>query len=832
LFDGAVTSDQTEIGDGLVNFYSQIFLDDEVRRPLLDGLSFSTIDEADCAVLDRPFSEDEVAGVVQNMASDKSPGPDGFSMAFFQSCWDIVKSDVMAVLHEFHAHGHFEKSMNATFIALIPKKPGAMECKDFRPISLVSGIYKIIAKVLANRLRMVLEKLVSSSQNAFIGGRQILDSVLIANESLDSRLKSGIPGVVCKLDLEKAYDHVNWNFLIYMLRRCGFSDRWRRWIFACISSVRFSILVNGSPRGFFHSSRGLRQGDPLSPLLFLLVMEALSRMLAKAVERGFISGFSVGNSVETSVTISHLLFADDTLIMCGADPVQLWHLRGVFIWFQAISGLKVNLSKSELVPVGNVPNVSELASILGCRISAFPLTYLGLPLGATFKRKTIWNSVIERMEKRLAGWKKLYLSKGGRLTLIKSTLSSLPSYYLSLFPLPMEVARRLEKLQRDFLWGGMGDEPKFHLVNWHQICSPIQYGGLGIRSLSIFNKALLGKWLWRYAMESGALWRQVVDSKYGSQWGGWCSNRVSEPHGVGLWKYIRAGWDSFVKYTSFVVGDGSRIKFWHDSWCGDHPLREQFPDLFRLARAPEASVADHLCFNGSIRHWDIAFSRQVHDWELETVAAFMELLYSCSIRQGHLDSLCWRPSSQKTFQVRSYYSALLNPSRISFPWRSVWKAKVPSRVAFFSWTATLGRILTIDNLRKRKVLIIDWCCMCKSNGESVNHLLLHCPLAQELWNLVLSLFGISWVMPRGVEELFACWSGIKGHTDSGAIWKAAPHCLIWCLWRERNSRTFSGEEQSVTKLKFSFLQTLFEWLKASHLVSATTVAEMLDNCSV
>jgi hypothetical protein len=182
----------------------------------------------------------------------------------------------------------------------------------------------------------------------------------------------------------------------------------------------------------------------------------------------------------------------------------------------------------------------------------------------------------------------------------------------------------------------------------------------------------------------------------------------------------------------------------------------------------------------------------------------MELLYSCSIRQGHLDSLCWRPPSQKIFQVRSYYSVLLNPSRISFPWRSVWKAKVPTRVAFFSWTATLGRILTIDNLRKRRVLIIDWCCMCKSDGESVNHLLLHCPLAQDLWNLVFTLFGVSKVMPRGVEDLFACWSGTRGNLAAGAIWKAVPHCLMWCLWRERNSLTFSGEEQSVPMLKFSF----------------------------
>jgi hypothetical protein len=389
-----------------------------------------------------------------------------------------------------------------------------------------------------------------------------------------------------------------------MLRRCGFSATWRRWIFACISSIWFSILVNGSSRGFFHSSRGLRQGDPLSPLLFILIMEALSRMLAKAVDSGLLSGFSIGNSAGNSVTISHLLFADDTLILCGADPLQLRHLWGVFLWFQAISGLKINLSKSELVPVGHVPNVTDLASILGCKVSDFPLTYLGLPLGAIFKRKTIWNSVVERMEKRLAGWKKHYLSKGGRLTLIKSTLSSLPSYYLSLFPLPMDVAHRLEKLQRDFLWGGMGDEHKFHLVNWQQVCSPIQYGGLGIRKLSVFNKALLGKWLWRYAVERGALWRQVVDSKYGSQWGGWCSNQVREPHGVCLWKFIRAGWDSFVSHTSFVVGDGSRIKFWHNSWCGDLPLQVQFPELFRLARAPEATVADHICWIRILSIWN------------------------------------------------------------------------------------------------------------------------------------------------------------------------------------------------------------------------------------
>ena len=193
----------------------------------------------------------------------------------------MVEADVLAVFEEFHEFCAFEKSLNAAFLALIPKKRNASHIRDFRPISLIRCMYKLLAKVLTNKLKTVLENIISKSQNAFGGGRQILDSVLVANKSLDSHIQSGKPGIICKLDIEKAYDHVNWECLLYILERMGFQGKWCRWIKACISSVRFLFLVNGSLAGFFSSSRGLRQGDPLSPLLFLLVMEVLSRMLRK-----------------------------------------------------------------------------------------------------------------------------------------------------------------------------------------------------------------------------------------------------------------------------------------------------------------------------------------------------------------------------------------------------------------------------------------------------------------------------------------------------------------------------------------------------------------------
>jgi hypothetical protein len=340
-----------------------------------------------------------------------------------------------------------------------------LEVKDFRPISLVGGVYKIISKVLANRLKSVVGKIISSSQNAFIGGRQILDSVLIANECLDSQLRSGEAGLLCKLDLEKAYDHVNWDFLLYMLQRCGFGERWRKWIKFCISSVKFSILVNGTPSGFFQSSRGIRQGDPLSPLLFVVVMEALRRILFASMRQGLLSGFSVGLRGNEALVVNHLLFADDTLIFCGAQAKHIRNLRCTFLCFEAVSGLRINLGKFKLVPIGKVEDVESLAYILGCRIGSLPMTYLGMPLGASFNSISICNGVIEKVERRLASWKKLYLFKGGRVTLIHTTLSSIPSYYLSLFPIPVSVAKKLERLQREFLWSGMGDETKFHLVN-------------------------------------------------------------------------------------------------------------------------------------------------------------------------------------------------------------------------------------------------------------------------------------------------------------------------------------------------------------------------------
>jgi hypothetical protein len=390
-------------------------------------------------------------------------------------------------------------------------------------------------------------------------------------------------------------------------------------------------------------------------------MEALNCMISAAVSRGLLEGFKVGD-----VDFLHLLFADDTLIFCSAHSSQLCNLRSLFLLFEASSGLKVNLAKSNLILVGQFDQAERLADILGCGFATLPVKYLGFPLGASYKSTHIWDGVVEKIEHRLVSWKRMYLSKGGRITLIKSTLANVPTYFLSLFHLSRSVAARLEKLQQDFLWGGLGEESKFHLVRWSKVCSPISDGGLGIRNFLLFNHALLGKWLWRYGIEREAWWRVAVDAKYGSLWSGWCSREPVGAHGVGLWKNIRKRWGIFFDFSRLEVGDGVRTKFWHDLWCGDRVLKEAFPVLFGIARMKNASVADNMEVLGGSTQWNVSFVREAHDWEVGVFASF-HVLHLAMVSRDRADRLRWISSKKWVFKVKSYFSSLAGCEGSRFP---------------------------------------------------------------------------------------------------------------------------------------------------------------------
>ncbi|RVX15151.1 Transposon TX1 uncharacterized 149 kDa protein [Vitis vinifera] len=413
---------------------------------------------------------------------DKASGPDGFTIAVFQDCWDVIKDDLVRVFAKFHNSGIINQNTNASFIVLLPKKSQSKKISDFRPISLITCLYKVIAKVLSRRLRGVLHETIHSTQGAFVQGRQILDAVLIANESVEEKKRSGKERVVFKIDFEKAYDHVKYDFLDHVLEKKGFSSKWRIWMRGCLSAVSYAILVNGIVKGWVKASRGLRQGDPLSPFLFTIIADVLSRMLLKAEERSLLEDFR-----------NHL---------------------------------------------------SRLALLLECKVSDWPILYPGLPLGGNPTACGFWDPVIEKISRTLDRWQKAYLSFSGRITLVHSCLSHIPNYFLSLFKIPASMATKVERMQRDFLWSGVGE----------------------------------GKWLWRFPRESTALWHQVIFSIYETHSNGSDVNTLVRWSHHCPWKVITQVFQDFSKYTQFVIGDEERIRFWEDLWWGTKSSKTNIQD--------------------------------------------------------------------------------------------------------------------------------------------------------------------------------------------------------------------------------------------------------------
>jgi len=223
----------------------------------------------------KPFSVEEVKVAVWDCENFKCPGRDGDTFGFIKDFWNILCDDVIRYMREFHRNGCLTKGINNTCIALIPKVDSPQRLNDFRPISLVGSLYKILAKVLANRLRLIIRSVVSDSQSAFIKGRQILDGVLVANEIVDEARKSRKEFLLFKVDFEKAYDSIDWGYLDEVMCKMGFPNLLWKWIKECIGTATALVLVNGSPMEEFHFERGLRQGDPLSPFPFLLAQRAL-----------------------------------------------------------------------------------------------------------------------------------------------------------------------------------------------------------------------------------------------------------------------------------------------------------------------------------------------------------------------------------------------------------------------------------------------------------------------------------------------------------------------------------------------------------------------------
>jgi hypothetical protein len=438
----------------------------------------------------------------------KAPGSDGMPSIFYKNCWDLVGNKVTAEVLDVLAGGEIPEGWNDTIIALISNVHNPEQVKDLRSISLCNVLYKVVSKVLANRLKVVLPVIISPSQSAFVPDRLISDNILVAYEILHymrSKRRGKVGYAVVKLDTSKAYDRVEWLFLSDMMSRMGFSQVWIELIMKCVSTVRYKVKVNGSLTEEIIPEQGLRQGDPLSPHLFLSCAEGFSALLKKAENEGEIGGVKICHGAPS---ISHLLFADDSLILVRANgedaTKQLQYILDLyaecsvqvinnkasgypgFVW---CSGQVINKDKSAIMFSKNTSAgcKSAVTLQLGINRESFNDKYPGLPIHVGNNKAQIFNYLKERVWQRIQGWKEKLLSNAGKEIMIKAVAQAIPTYAMGCFDITKEICDQISRQICRYWWNQNDKENKMHWLSWEKLKKPKKLGGLGFRDAHAFN---------------------------------------------------------------------------------------------------------------------------------------------------------------------------------------------------------------------------------------------------------------------------------------------------------------------------------------------------------
>ncbi|MCH79823.1 LINE-1 reverse transcriptase like [Trifolium medium] len=639
---------------------------------------------------------------------------------------------------------------------------------------------------LIPKLVKVMNSLIASNQSAFIKGRNLVDGVLVVNEVVDLARRSR----VCV-----------WGSL--------------------------SVLVNGCPTGEINIQRGLKQGDPLAPFLFLLVAEGFGGAMRRAVDINLFKGFRVGSG---GPIISHLQYADDTLCIGEASVDNLWTLKAILRGFELASGLKVNFLKSCLMGINAGEEVMETAcTFLNCIKGSFPFKYLGLMVGANPRRVATWVPVLTSLRKRLNSWGNKNISFGGRLVLINSVLNSLPIFYLSYMKMPAQVIKKVIRIQREFLWGGVNGGKKISWIKWRVVCQHKNNGGLGVRDVKAVNLSLLMKWRWRLlnSLDRG-LWKEVLVAKYG----GFIVNNV----GLANWppsRYASLWWkdiwdlETCVESKNWIVdnisrslGNGRGTRFWCDKWIGESLLSVKFPGLFLLSLQKEATVNELLEVEDDSRVWKFAWRRRLYTWEEEDVGRLQTYLANVTMSLEE-DKWRWDLDPDGGFSVSSAYEDIskelvLGPTLSHFEaamFKHLWKSPAPSKVIAFSWRLFYDRVPTKDNLCLRGILPTSGggCIWCGIESEMSSHLFLHCKVALEVWYEIFKWLGVVIVVPPNIMCLFACLSEAEKSNKVKKGFRLVWHTSIWLIWKARNDFIFNNVGTNSSELVEAIKVLSWKW---------------------
>ncbi|KAL4324280.1 hypothetical protein GQ457_11G002870 [Hibiscus cannabinus] len=666
------------------------------------------------------FTAVEVKDAFIHIHPNKAPGIDGLPSSFFRRFWSVCGEDFVSLCLDI-LNGKIDfAEVNQTVIVLIPKVDKPDLIKQYRPISLCNVVYKTCAKVLVNRLRPLMNTCIAPNQSAFVPGRLISDNVLITHEImhyLKSSKNGPNKGSAIKLDMEKAYDRVEWFFLSTIMSKLGFDDR---------------------------PSRGLRQGDPLSPYLFLFCTQGLSTLLLKEQREGNIKGVRAS---QAGPRVNHLLYADDCILFIKNSVGEATGVKEVLKEYERCSGQRVNVDKSAIYFSSRMTEVckAQIQAILNMREEKNLGTYLGLPLIVGKNKTDDLGFLNVRVDKKVCGWTKNLLSFGGREVLINAVVQALPAYAMACFLLPDCIVDPMVKTMRNFWWSGKAHERGWTFVAWEKLCKAKPQGGMGFRNLKLFNLALLGKQVWRLMTNKDTLCYKVLSAKYFKE-GNVLDAKMKDK-------------------ASFIWKDGWG---WDASVC----LEGQYMESpLNPIRCKEFMVP-------GTNTWDSRKVEQVFN------ARDAKAILDCPIARTNGDSVVWSKHSKGLYTTRSGHRWLLDKAEGRNPesiiWKRIAKLAVLPKIRIFGWR--LGQeAFPVGNKLRAADLGDGMCKLCGTHVETVLHAFRECSKVKE----VLLKSGLECRLPQGPYR--NCLEWLEAANDVLNLDQFTfLMVLLWNAWNRRN----------------------------------------------
>ncbi|XP_012847426.1 PREDICTED: uncharacterized protein LOC105967373 [Erythranthe guttata] len=756
--EGVWCEREADIEKIVSDYFSDIFTSKDqptsVMEEVLDAIEPRVSDTLNRILLEE-YTVDEVKKALDGMQPLKSPGPDGFPVVFFQRFWSVVGSDVSKWVLALLNRRELPRAGNYTHIVLIPKCDNPRNMTQFRPISLSNVVYKIASKAIVNRLKPHMNSIISDSQSAFVPSRLISDNILIAYEVVHYMKRSTAEHMAIKLDMSKAYDRIEWSFLRGVMSRLGFHSNFIDLVMLCVSTVTYSFVLNGRSFGFLAPERGLRQGDPISPYLFLFCAEALSALIKQEERCGNIAGLAV---CKEAPSISHLLFADDTIIFCNANVYSAACVKKILRVYEEASGQMVNYQKSSIVfsKTTTEENINLICSELPMEVVDNHDRYLGLPSTLGKSKREAFANLRDRVCRRLRGWKEKWLSRGGKEILIKAVIQAIPTYAMSCFRLPRYFIEEMEKHMAKFWWENTKGKG-IHWAKWQDMCSSKDFGGLGFRDLNAFNTALLAKQVWRLMVSPHSLLGRIYKARYYPLSNILDSSLGSNPSYT--WRSICGAIDLLKKGTRWRIGNGDKVQIWGDRWL---PRGSTFKPFTPRGQWPSDMKVSSL-IDSVTGQWDPHILSQI--FVEEDINCILSIPLGSSINE---DKLMWHYNRNGLFSVRSAYyiavqmekekdgsnSASSSSSTLSGSWKWLWTLKLPS-------------------------------------DEDVLHCLALCTFARQVWALSGVPYLIHWPKDKSVIE-WVLW--MKQHQDSAQF----EYCVVicWAIWNARNKKLFEDMDKS------------------------------------